>query len=206
MSVSQEAVSQEAGSAPTISVVKRNDGTTNTATVEKKDVLLINPPYERLKGFTVASIPTGILGLGTYLSSLGFKVAVWDADTNYDEGVLIYNNDNRASAQNNYASAIDNDEHYVWQEIRETIARHDPDFVGITLMTPTLHSGLKIARIAKELGKTVLVGGPHVNITQDAVLKYDDIDFAFYGEGENSLPKFLAAYPDLGALCGLAVC
>jgi anaerobic magnesium-protoporphyrin IX monomethyl ester cyclase len=161
------------------------------------DILLINPPYERLKGFTIASIPNGILGLGTYLNSLGYKAAVWDADTSYDEGVLTYDNENRASAQNNYAASLENDSLYVWQEIRETIERFNPKFVGITLMTPTLHSGLKIAQIAKDLGKTVLVGGPHVNIVQAKVLRYDVIDFAFFGEGENSLPKFMAAYPDL---------
>lgn len=170
---------------------------TNAKAATDIDILLINPPYERLKGFTIASIPNGILGLGTYLNSLGHKAAVWDADTSYDEGVLTYDNENRASAQNNYAASLENDSLYVWQEIRETIERLNPRFVGITLMTPTLHSGLKIAQIAKDLGKVVLVGGPHVNIVQAKVLKYDLIDFAFFGEGENSLPKFMDAYPNL---------
>jgi anaerobic magnesium-protoporphyrin IX monomethyl ester cyclase len=164
------------------------------------DILLMNPPYERLKGFTLASVPNGILGLATYLEELGYKAAVWDADTNYDEGVLVYNNDNRANSQNNYAAALDNDDLYIWQEVRETIKNLNPDFVGITLMTPTLHSGLKVARIAKELGKTVIVGGPHVNIVQHAVLDYEEIDFAFFGEGEHSLPEFLKAYPDYDQL------
>jgi anaerobic magnesium-protoporphyrin IX monomethyl ester cyclase len=163
---------------------------------DKKDILFINPPYERLKGFTIASIPNGILGLGTYLETLGYKAAVWDADTSYDEGVLTYDNENRANAQNNYAASLENDSLYVWQEVRETIEKYDPDFVGITLMTPTLHSGLKIAQIAKDLGKIVIVGGPHVNIVREKVLKYDLIDYAFFGEGENSIPKFLEAYPN----------
>ena len=164
------------------------------------DILLMNPPYERLKGFTIASIPNGILGLGTYLKQLGFDAAVWDSDTSYDEGVLNYDNSSRASAQGNYAAAIENDDLYVWKEIRETIARLKPKFVGITMMTPTLHSALKVARIAKEFGAVVLAGGPHVNIVQKEFLKYDEVDFAFFGEGENSLPVFMRAYPDIDAV------
>ena len=161
------------------------------------DILLINPPYERLKGFSIASIPNGILALATHLREQGFKSAVYDVDTNYNEGVLDYNNENRASSQNNYAAAVDNDELYVWEEIRATIRNLNPQFVGITLMTPTLHSGLKVAAIAKEFNKTVLVGGPHSNIVKDEVLDYDLVDFAFFGEAEYSLLEFLKSYPDM---------
>ncbi len=35
----------------------------------RMDILFINPPYERLKGFSLGSIPNGILGLATHLNS-----------------------------------------------------------------------------------------------------------------------------------------
>jgi radical SAM superfamily enzyme YgiQ (UPF0313 family) len=169
----------------------------NTKETKNCDILFINPPYERLKGFSIASIPNGILALATYIKDQGYKTAVYDVDTSYDEGVLMYNNENRANSQNNYIAALENDEFYVWEEVRRTIQELNPQFVGITLMTPTLHSGLKIAAIAKELSKTVLVGGPHVNIVHDAILENDLVDFVFFGEGEYSLLDFLNFYPDI---------
>ena len=177
--------------------VDMTSGMANAGQTKDLDILLINPPYERLKGFTVASIPNGILALATHLREQGYKSAVYDVDTSYDEGVLVYNNENRASSQGNYAAALDDDDFYVWQEVRKTIQELNPRFVGITLMTPTLHSGLKVAAIAKELGKTVLVGGPHVNIVKDKVIDYDLVDYAFFGEGEHSLLNFLNAFPDV---------
>ena len=160
------------------------------------DILFINPPYERLKGFTLGSLPNGILGLATFLNKKGFNSLVYDADTNAEEGLLAYNNKNRAESQNEYAKNIDDKNHPVWAEIKETIERLDPHFVGITLMTPTLHSGLMIARIAKKLKKIVLVGGPHINIINEKALEIDCVDFAFFGEAEYSVTEFLNSYPD----------
>lgn len=159
------------------------------------DILFINPPYERLKGFSLGSIPNGILGLATYIDQCGFKALVYDADTN-DEGFLTYSNKNRAESQKIYAEAINNDDHHVWKEVKETIKNLNPRFVGISLMTPTFHAGLKIAMIAKELGKTVLVGGPHVNIVREKILELDLIDFSFFGEAEFSVIEFLKNFPD----------
>ena len=124
-------------------------------------------------------------------------------DTNIDDGHLTYTNINRAESQTEYAKNIDDDTFYVWNEIRETIKRSDPAFVGISLMTPTLHSGLKVAKIAKELGKTVLVGGPHVSIVREKILEIDFIDFAFFGEGEYAIADFLKFYPDIDNLCNI---
>jgi len=164
------------------------------------DVLLINPPYERLKGFSLESVPNGILGLGTYINQYGFKAFVYDADTNCNEGYLSYSNENRAKSQNDYANRLEDNDFHVWKEVRETIKRLAPRFVGISLMTPTLHSGLTIARIAKELGKVVLVGGAHVNIVKDKILDLYEVDFAFFGEAEVSLIDFLKSYHDMDKL------
>lgn len=168
----------------------------------KLDILLINPPYERFKGLSFCGLPSGILGLATYINQCGFKAMVYDVDTNND-GTVSYDNKGRAEGQSEYAKKIDDDSFYVWKEIRETIQSLDPAFVGISLKTPTLHSGLKIAKIAKEIGKTVLIGGPHVSIVGEKILKIDLIDFAFFGEGEYAVVDFLKFYPDLDKLSGI---
>jgi radical SAM superfamily enzyme YgiQ (UPF0313 family) len=167
---------------------------------EDLDILFINPPYERLKGFTIASVPNGMLTMATYLSSQGYKTRVYDSDTSYDEGVLVYNNENRANSQNNYIDAIENDDHYVWAEIRKTIAEFNPKFVGMTLMTPTLHSGIKVAEIAKEMGITVIIGGPHANIAREKLVEHEKFDYVFFGEAEYSVSEFLDVYPDVDKL------
>ena len=168
----------------------------------KLDILLINPPYERFKGLSFCGLPSGILGLATYINQCGFKALVYDVDTNVD-GNVSYDNKGRAESQNEYAKKIDDDSFYVWKEIRETIQSLDPTFVGISLKTPTLHSGLKIAKIAKEIGKTVLIGGSHVTIAGEKILELDLIDFAFYGEGEFAVVDFLKFYPDLDKLSSI---
>jgi hypothetical protein len=78
------------------------------------DILFINPPYERLKGFTLGSLPNGILGLSTFLNKNGFNALVYDADTNAEEGILAYNNKNRTESQNEYAKNVDDEYHPVW--------------------------------------------------------------------------------------------
>ncbi len=164
------------------------------------DILFINPPYERLKGFSLESIPNGILGLATYIDQNGFRALVYDADTNRNEGIVSYNNENRARQQEEYVKRLEDDGFYVWEEIRSAIERLNPKFVGISLMTPTLHSGLKTAGIAKSLGKTVLAGGPHVNIVKEKIQQTDGIDFAFFGEAENAILDFLRSHPDIEKL------
>jgi len=122
---------------------------------------------------------------------------VYDADSNNDKmPVIDYSETNRATTQNAYAKAIDNDDHFVWKEIRETIQQTAPRFVGVSIMTPTLHSGVKIIKIAKELGKVVIVGGAHVNIVKEKIFKLNDIDYAVFGEGEIPLEEFLTVYPN----------
>jgi anaerobic magnesium-protoporphyrin IX monomethyl ester cyclase len=163
------------------------------------DILLINPPYERFKGLSFCGLPSGILGLATYINQCGFKAMVYDVDTNLD-GSVSYDNKGRVEGQDEYAKKIDDDSFYVWKEIRDTIQSLDPAFVGISLKTPTLHSGLKIAKIAKEIGKPVLIGGPHVSIVGEKILELDLIDFVFFGEGEVSVVEFLKSYPDIDKL------
>lgn len=40
----------------------------------KLDILFINPPYEKLKGFAVSIIPINILQLATFIQNNGYDV------------------------------------------------------------------------------------------------------------------------------------
>ncbi|MCK5340494.1 MAG: radical SAM protein [Desulfobulbaceae bacterium] len=162
----------------------------------KTDLLLINPPYERLKGFAVGSLPNGILGLATYVNACGFSSLVYDADTSDDGGYQLYTAKNRAESQGSYVEALEDDNHPVWQEVKKTIEKYNPSYVGVSLMTPALHSALKVMAIAKELGKKVLIGGPHVNIVKEKAFNLDYWDYIFWGEAEFSAVEFLKAAED----------
>ena len=76
------------------------------------------------------------------------------------------------------------------------IARFQPDIVGITSVTATFASALKVAQTAKETCPKVLVvlGGPHVTITDDQfLLQHPEVDVVVKGEGEQTIVE-LARY------------
>lgn len=71
----------------------------------------------------------------------------------------------------------------------------NPDFIGLTCYSPFFHVNVSMAKGLKEAGCTapIAVGGPHITIMkEEAFLPH--FDFAFTGEAEHSLPKFLELY------------
>lgn len=59
-----------------------------------------------------------------------------------------------------------------------------PDVVGIGMSTLMLGEGLAAARMAKERGLPVFVGGPHPTTDPDAMIADPNIDAVVIGEGE----------------------
>jgi len=81
-------------------------------------------------------------------------------------------------------------------------ALRDADVVGISTITATAPRAYAIADRARALGKTVLLGGPHVTFLAEEAL--DHADFVLRGEAEASLPAFLEAWRTGGDLTGVA--
>jgi anaerobic magnesium-protoporphyrin IX monomethyl ester cyclase len=80
--------------------------------------------------------------------------------------------------------------HMTYNHIKQEIASFKPDIVGITSVTPTFSSALKVAHITKEAYPQTLVvfGGPHVTIADDQfILQYQDVDVIVKGEGEQTM-------------------
>lgn len=69
-------------------------------------------------------------------------------------------------------------------EVRRKLDEFSPELVGISAMTSTLPGSLEAARIAKDYGAKVVVGGPHLSAYPEETLSYDYIDFGILGEGE----------------------
>ena len=68
--------------------------------------------------------------------------------------------------------------------ITEFLEKTKPDYVGVGMSTLMLGEGLKACKIAKAMGCTVFVGGPHPTTAPDELLSHSFIDAVVLGEGE----------------------
>lgn len=163
---------------------------------KKPRFLFINPPYERLKGFAVQSVPLGLLYVATVLTENGYEAKVYDADTSFTHRFLRYSNVNRARSHVHYLDGLQDANHEVWHELIRIIEQEDPDIVGVSIMTPTYGSSQKVISITRQQQPscTILVGGPHVTICGKEIMTNKDIDFAFSGEAEESIVSFAKAF------------
>jgi len=70
------------------------------------------------------------------------------------------------------------------------IRQEKPDVVGVTAMTPTMDSAVRVIKIVKkcESNITVVLGGPHATILPEETLKsVPEIDIIVRGEGEQTM-------------------
>jgi anaerobic magnesium-protoporphyrin IX monomethyl ester cyclase len=82
--------------------------------------------------------------------------------------------------------------HMTYKNVEKEIKRLEPDMVGITSVTATYTSALKVARIVKEAYPQALVvfGGPHVTIVDDqTVIEHPEVDVVVRGEGEQTIAE-----------------
>src|SRR5688572_5492397 len=112
----------------------------------KPRTLLIYPPFHRLHSLRNRFFPIGLGYLAAALKAEGFDAAIYNAE-NYDDGESM--GDGRSHSDTyayfqKYQDALDNPEHYVWEEVRKTIASYKPDVVGITTKSCMLPSALMI--------------------------------------------------------------
>ena len=173
-----------------------------------QSVLLINPPFERLKGFNIESMSLGLLSMASVLDENGYTCHVYDADTSFELGNLRKDISGRPATQDNYVKNLENKEHPAWVELQQVVLKYQPKIVGITVKTPHYHSSLQTAILVRSLlpEAIIVVGGPHVTITGDTMLENEYIDFAFYGEAEYTFLAFAEAVfhdKDYSAIDGL---
>jgi radical SAM superfamily enzyme YgiQ (UPF0313 family) len=78
-------------------------------------------------------------------------------------------------------------------EFRQKIHKFSPGLVGITTMTSTFFGSLEAAKIAKETGAKVVMGGAHLSAYPEETLMYDYVDFGIMGDGEIPLQELAKA-------------
>ena len=123
------------------------------------DIVLINPPhynFGRVRRIRKTSPPLGIMYIGTFLQSKGYRVRVID-------GMLQPNLlEDTAIAKSSFRVA------------------------GITCTTPTVASALLIGRKIKanKPDCTVVLGGPHPSVCYEELIQSKEVDYVVVGEGE----------------------
>jgi anaerobic magnesium-protoporphyrin IX monomethyl ester cyclase len=83
----------------------------------------------------------------------------------------------------------------IYMEEKEKIdfeAIKQADIVGISTITSTAPRAYALADRIREMGKTVIMGGPHVSYLSEEALEH--CDFVVRGEGETALMKFIDAW------------
>jgi radical SAM superfamily enzyme YgiQ (UPF0313 family) len=67
----------------------------------------------------------------------------------------------------------------------------DADVVGVSILTPTANRGYEIARMCREMGKTVIMGGPHATYMPEDALQH--CDYVLRGEADETVLNFFKA-------------
>lgn len=110
--------------------------------------------------------PLGIAYIAAFLREHGVQVGILDADS----------------------------EELGLQQVRERLCDFDPQLVGVTSMTPTVHDDLAVAQLAKEYGALTVMGGPQISAMPGETLRYHPyVDFGIRGEGEVPMLKLVQA-------------
>lgn len=138
-------------------------------------IVLISPPHKNIVSTTIpekinqergVQPPLGLLYLASYLKEYSeHAVTIIDCD----------------------AEGLD------YPDLKQRISQHQPDIVGIQVLTFTLLDALKTAALVKNVleGIPVVFGGPHVTIYPQESLEYQDVDYIVRGEGEASFKRML---------------
>jgi radical SAM superfamily enzyme YgiQ (UPF0313 family) len=152
-----------------------------------KKTLLINPPFDRLKGMRFSFFPIGLGYLAAESERNGFCTRIYNADiSSAADGQAGPAEEESAASHRRYMESLQDPGHHVWKEVERTIAEFRPDMVGIGVMTPKYGSALMLSRICKAVdpGIRVVWGGPHPTLLPDQCLANDCVDVVVRGEGE----------------------
>ena len=176
-------------------------------------VLLVQPPYNRLKGLGWTTYPLGLGYLAAVLTDAGHECLIYNSEMKApgEKGPPAPRHISRFHNHRHYIASLEKADHYVWQEVRKVLGEFSPDLIGITLSSQAFEPGLIIAKIAKELNPAVpiVAGGPHATALPEDVLADENIDYVILGEGETPLLALVKQIEqknvnlsDIPGLCG----
>jgi len=159
-------------------------------------ILLIEPPFQRLKGIYQIFFPLGLGYIAGTLRREGHTVAIYKTDIPAQgERLKQEKNLTLLKEHRTYRSALADRSHFVWGEIKEYLKQTKPDIVGISVMSAKLGSAQKVSEIVKEWNKECVVvwGGVHSTDDPDRSLRCPDVDIVVRSEGEATIAELVKA-------------
>ena len=86
----------------------------------------------------------------------------------------------------------------VQRDIEQEINKFGPDIIGITSLSMNYGRAIRYARIAKEYGLPVIMGGMHISLLPSTLTS--DMDVGVIGEGEETVVDLVKLFYDKGNL------
>jgi anaerobic magnesium-protoporphyrin IX monomethyl ester cyclase len=83
----------------------------------------------------------------------------------------------------------------IFDSMRSLLKKRPVDLVAISSMTGAFHQAEQLARIAKEAGAFVVMGGFHPTALPEEVLKLSSVDVVVIGEGEETFRELVLKGP-----------
>lgn len=147
----------------------------------QKKVLLVNPPFEKIyektsiKGVAPSTPPLGLACIGGSLLDKGHCAKIFDFNL------------------------------YGEKEFMDVLKKFNPEFVGITFVTPLIKEANKIAKIIKKLNKKIIVigGGAHCSSFPESSLRETELDISIIGEGDFTIQEIVQG-KNLSQIKGIA--
>lgn len=163
-------------------------------------ILLINPPFQRLKRVKTGGFPVGLGYLASALREAGFECMIYNAELPTREEGCLEHTDNLSlmKRHNEYIKSLSDKDHVVWKEIGSLLYAFQPDLVGITVMTAKLGPATEVSKLCKRYRKDCFVvwGGPHPTIQFREVMENEEVDFLVSGEGEETIVELCQLLSD----------
>ncbi|MDP2946949.1 MAG: radical SAM protein [Nanoarchaeota archaeon] len=164
-------------------------------------ILLVNPPYRRLRGVGAVYFPLGLGYLASILDKAGNDVKIYNGEVPRDKQEYEINKykggdfSHIMSTHQNYLRNLKDEEFFVWQQFKKSLEEFEPDLVGVSVRTPMLDSALEINHLVKKWNKNCLViwGGSHPTILPEESIILPGVDFLVYGEGERTMLELVEA-------------
>ena len=162
-----------------------NDKENTMGNKKIRKVLLIQPPAfcNNFRGDMNPNVPLGIGYIAATLEKAGYDVRMLDA---FVEG---WDREARVTPEMLRVGLP-------FEEIKEIIAAHGSDVVGITSMfTMQRKNAHRVAAISKEVNPStiVIMGGAHPTAAPEEVLEDPNVDAIVLGEGDDSIVPLLQA-------------
>ncbi len=179
---------------PVLSPPQDHLGGLACGTIPSMRILLVNPPFMRLRGIPLTYFPLSVGYVGAALRRAGHEIAIYNAESAPDDELRApMKGAELLQSHHVYIDVLKDRSHPIWREFRSVMAEVDPDVVGLTVMSCKFDSAKVLTEIARERREDVRVvwGGPHPTAMEEECFARGGADYVIPREGEVAAVKLM---------------